>query len=370
MTASATVPDVHRDQAKFLAGYAKRFHAGAFATPLPAELPGHVTDEVDADGRRTVIYGKPLRSDSGRRDWTGERHVLPRGANVALVVARDPGGAIPDLGDFDYLFTYVEDRELTDALTARGRVRCFTQITAASEVKACWGRPGSVVAAVAPADAATLTTVDVAIPDDTRRAILEQIATVSQWHDDFPYYSDGSWAAVNLRGYRPDDPTWGIKPAEMPRKWQQEHPEASDYVCDWTTLGDALPAIRQWVESVEWWGALERVRLLRMAGRGGAGGVLRRHTDITDRFAGTRDGHIVRFHVPLVTDPRIVMHAWDLHGQRRSVHLRQWGAYYLDARKPHAVTNPTGVDRVHLVVDVVADRRVRDRLAASREVWS
>ena len=33
---------------------------------------------------------------------------------------------------------------------------------------------------------------------------------------------------------------------------------------------------------------------------------------------------------------------------------------HLDARKPHAVQNPTGVDRVHLVVDVVSNRAVRE----------
>lgn len=357
----------YRDQARFLAGYAKRYHAGAFATPLPKELPGATREFSDAG--RTVIYTKTLRSLSARRDWTGVRHELPQGARVALVVARDPGSVIPDLVEYDRVFTYVEDTELTTELETRGWVRCFTQISAASEIKVCWGTPGSTPQQHSPADAATLTQVQVPFPSDIRDRIITQLQTVTHWHDDFPFYSDGSWSAVNLRGYRPDDPTWGIKPSEMPRKWQQEHPEAAGYTCDWTTLGRAFPAVREWVDSVQWWNGLERVRLLRMAGRGGEGGVLRRHTDITDRFAGTRDGHITRFHIPLVTDPRIVMHAWDLNGAERSVHLTPGRMYYLDARKPHAVTNPTGVDRVHLVVDVVADRAVRNHIAASSEVW-
>jgi hypothetical protein len=197
------------------------------------------------------------------------------------------------------------------------------------------------------------------VEDSARAPVLAEVAAVSQWHDDFPYYSDGSWSAVSLRGFRADDPTWGIKPSEMPKTWQDAHPGSLEYRCGWTVLAQRTPAIRELVESVHWWKGLERVRLLRMEGRGGKGGKLNRHTDITDRAAGTRDGQIVRFHIPLVTDPAIVMHAWDLTGHESATHLEPWKCYYLDARKPHAVTNPTGVDRVHLVVDVVADDSVR-----------
>jgi Aspartyl/Asparaginyl beta-hydroxylase len=203
---------------------------------------------------------------------------------------------------------------------------------------------------------------EVRVPPDAIGGILEEVAAVTAWHDDFPFYSDGSWSAVSLRGFRPDDPQWGIKPAEMPRAWREQHPEALDYACDWTTLAQRTPALRQLVEGVTWWGGLERVRLLRMAGRGGRGGVLARHTDVTDKAAGTRDGQVVRFHVPLVTDPRIVMHTWELDGTRLVTHLPAWSCWYLDARKPHAVLNPTGTDRVHLVVDVVADAAVREHL--------
>jgi hypothetical protein len=174
--------------------------------------------------------------------------------------------------------------------------------------------------------------------------------------------SDGSWSAVSLRGFRRDDPTWGIKPSEMPRTWKADNPEALTYPCEWTVLADECPTMREVVESVSWWNGLERVRLLQMAGRGGKGGTLSRHTDITDREGGTRDGQIVRFHIPLVTHPDIKMHSWDLDGIHRATHLPPWSMWYLDARKPHAVTNPTGVDRVHLVVDVVADPDVRAHL--------
>lgn len=123
-------------------------------------------------------------------------------------------------------------------------------------------------------------------------------------------------------------------------------------------------AVRAMRDCLPWACRTERVRLLRMSGRGGKGGQLLRHTDITDRAAGVADGQVARFHVPLITDPRIVMHTWDLDGTRTATHLSPWRAWYLDARKPHAVVNPTGVDRIHLVIDVIADAAVREVIAA------
>ncbi|MFD7157947.1 aspartyl/asparaginyl beta-hydroxylase domain-containing protein [Kribbella sp. NPDC059898] len=356
-----------RETARFLQGYAKQYAAGAFATPTAKELaanPEMVRDWRYGD-HRTVGIAKRLTRDSRRKDFTGREFTMAKGASVVTHLARTPGAPVPSLDRFDYVMGYVEDAELAAGLAAQGRpIKCW-RITAASEVIAVWSRPGD-VDGMAAADLQTVTTLPTfQVRELYRDTILSEVAAVNQWHDDFPYYSDGTWSAVSLRGFKRDDPRWGIKPSEMPRSWQSEHPEAMRYSCQWTTLADQTPIIQDLVESVDWWQKLERVRLLRMAGRGGKGGKLGRHTDITDRNAGTRDGQIVRFHIPLITDPRIVMHSWDLTGRERATHLQPWRCYYLDARKPHAVTNPTGVDRVHLVVDVVSDETVRQHIAAS-----
>lgn len=356
-----------RDTARFLQQYSKRYAAGAFATPTAKELyasPGVVRDWRAGD-HRTVAIVKVLGRDSARKDFTGREVILPKGANVVTHVARTPGAPIPDFDRFDYVMGYVEDSELAAGLAAQGRPIKAWRITAASEVIAIWSRPGD-VDTVAAADLMTVTNFPgFKVRKFERKMILTELAMVDQWHDDFPYYSDGSWSAVSLRGFKRDDPRWGIKPSEMPRSWQSEHPEAMRYRCDWTDLSINTPFIKELVESVPWWRKLERVRLLRMAGRDGKGGKLGRHTDITDRNAGTRDGQIVRFHIPLITDPAIKMHSWDLSGQERATHLEPWSCYYLDARKPHAVVNPTGVDRIHLVVDVVSDLGVRAQIAES-----
>jgi hypothetical protein len=356
-----------RDAARFLQQYSKRYAAGAFATPTAKELaadPGMVRDWRLGD-HRTLAVVKALGRDSKRKDFTGREFHLPKGATVVTHLARTPGAPIPDLDQFDYVMGYIEDHELAAGLASQGRPIKTWRITSASEVIAVWSRPGD-VDGLAAADLMTVSSLPgFSVKTFTRKLVLDELTQVDEWHDDFPYYSDGSWGAVNLRGFKQDDPRWGIKPSEMPRQWQSEHPEAMRYQCDWTTLSMHTPAIRELVESVSWWSRLERVRLLRMAGRDGKGGKLNRHTDITDRNAGTRDGQIVRFHIPLITDPAIVMHSWDLSGRERATHLQPWRCYYLDARKPHAVTNPTGVDRIHLVVDVVSSPQVRAHIADS-----
>jgi len=368
MTAAAIAPTTGgaAEAAKFLAAYAKGFGAGAFATPLAKELTAEtLRDWRSPDGaHRTVAVVKRQPRTSKRTDWTGAPYLLPQGALVATHVARTPGAPVPRaLAEFDYLFTYVEDGELTAALRLAGRPVIATRISAAAEIVACWGRPGDQRQRYPAYDLATVTQLGITIPEATRLAALGEVRGLTGWHDDFPFYSDGSWSALSLRGFKPDDPQWGIKPAEMPREWKAQHPLALGYTCEWTTLAARCPTLVGLVGAIPWWRKLERVRLLQMSGRNGQGGTLSRHSDITDRAAGTRDGQIVRFHLPLITDPRIEMDAWTLDGLHLATHLRAWHLYYLDARKPHAVRNPTGVDRIHLVVDVVADAQVREYLA-------
>lgn len=368
--------DGAREAARFLASYAKHYHAGAFATPTRKEIEAHPAAlhtwqhppaQPGGPPRATVAWGRTLARPSARTHFTGQPLLLPAGARVITHLARDPGAPLPDLSGWDYLFAYQEDTDLAAQLGRAGWVLIGMRVTAASELIGVWAQPGaSTPVAYPPHEQATMLRLPglQLTPEVTRRALAE-VAAVDAWHDDFPFYSDGSWSAVSLRGYRPDDPRWGIKPAEMPRAWKAEHPGALAYQCDWTVLAAETPTLRTLIESVDWWGRLERVRLLRMDGRGGKGGRLSRHTDITDRSAGLADGKIARFHIPLVTAPTIRMHVWELDGRERVAHLPAWSVWYLDARKPHAVVNPTGVNRVHLVADVIADARVRAAITAA-----
>lgn len=361
-----------RAAARFMNAYARRYSAGAFATPTASEIsklragdPGTRGSFREWPGVMAAV--RQLSRDSYRKDFTGREYKLPSGSTVVTHLAADPDAALPGLDWADAVYAYIEDHNVTHQLRAQGREAMAVRVSASSELIGCWGRAGSGFG-YPPEDAATLVQLPLTVTADHRAAILREVAGLSGWHDDFPFYSDGSWSALSLRGFNPADPQWGIKPAEMSKAWWAENPQAAQYTrCDWTVLADRCPSITALVKRVGWWGELERVRLLQMAGRGGKGGTLSRHSDVTDRAAGTRNGAIARFHIPLVTHPDITMSGWNLHGRTAAVHLPPWTMWYLDARKPHAVHNRSGVDRVHLVVDVVADSEVRTAIAGGSE---
>lgn len=357
--------------ARFMERYAKGFGAGAFATPLPAEIEklaakGNLQTWEQGGELTAAIVSRRLDRRAVRKDFTGASYTLPLGAAVATHVAVDPDAQVPPLDRFDYVYAYREDPNLSSALEAAGFGVRAVRISASAEILGCWSRDGGSYPAY---DAATLTEVPYQFPARVRGEVEAEVAALDGWHDDYPFYNrDGSWSALSLRGWKPDDPTWGLKPSEMSRAWWAENPEAAALRgCDWTVLSERCPTTVALLQSVEWWGQFERIRFLRLSGRGGKGGRLLRHTDITDRTAGTRDGQIVRFHLPIVTDPAVRTIAWDLEGRRRSAHLGAWRLYYLDQRKPHMVENPVDVERVHLVVDVVVDPVVRARIAESNE---
>lgn len=355
--------------ARFMNNYARRFAAGAFSMPTPKEINRLKAAGDWHEWPGVVAASKTLTRDSVRADFTGTNWTLAKGARVITHIATEPGAVLPDLGAFDFLYAYREDQPLAAQLYNAGWRILFTKVSAASEIIACWSSRGG-IGFYDRADLATVAQVNVPQLGDgaLTLAMLGELSEIAEWHDDFPYYSDGSWDAVSLRGFDPGDPRIGVKPSEMPRKWKEEHPEALKAKCDWTVLAQRTPTIVQLVKSVPWWREVERVRLLRMQGRGGKGGKLGRHCDITDRDTGTRDGQVARFHVPLVTDPRITMSTWDLSGLKAETHLPELTCWYLDARKPHAVTNRAGIDRVHLVVDVIVDEAVREQIRSGREV--
>lgn len=366
---SAAVSADARDGARFMGAYSRRYAAGAFATPTAQEIeqleasPNGEWIDLPAPGR-VAWAARRLTRDSFRTDYTGRRYGLPAGSTVITHLAADEGAELPVIRGYDFVYAYLDDRNVTGQLQAQGRELYAVKVAASSELIGCWAQPGNGYR-YSPVDRATLTE----LPLDATRIdrVAAEVDSVEGWHDDFPYYSDGSWGALSLRGFDPD-PQWGIKPSEMGRRWLDEHPGALERRCGWTTLAERLPATVDLVTQItDGWGPLERVRLLRMAGRDGKGGNLNRHSDVTDRDSGTRNGQIVRFHVPIVTDPRITMTAWPLDGRPRAVHLPAWTLWYLDARKPHAVSNRAGIDRVHLVIDVEANDAVRAAIEAGHD---
>jgi len=353
-----------KDFNKFIAHYAKAYQGGQFSAPLPSELlanPGSVVR-----GKGVVAIQKHLPKGSTRKDFTGRPYSLFGGSTVLTHLARSPGAALPAwIKNYSYLYTYVEDLELSKQLQESGWVVKAYRVSATSEILGCWCKADEPRIPIALADTRTFTQLSIQAPV---KDFIQELKAVDCWHDDFPYYSDGTWSAVSLRGYKADDPRWGVKPSEMPPKWLAEHPEAKDLTCGWTVLSKQTPSIKAWVESVPGWTSLERVRLFKMAQHKTLDGKLGRHSDIQDKAVGTKNGCLARFHVPLITHPNITMTAWGLNGIPTTAHLAAGGVYYLDTRKPHAVNNQAPIDRVHLVVDVVVNAEVRHQIENSLEL--
>lgn len=359
-----TLTDQTADAARFLAHYVKAYGAGAFASPTAKELDPADLFETWRDGERVVGVVKTLNGPSRRADFTGREMLMPPGSRVVTHLAATPRGLIPDLSEVDYVVAYAEDRNVTAQLQQQGRTVHGVQVTAASEILNVWALPGN-RHRYAYEDVATV--VPVTLPGLSRPVISRIVEQLRQadprFADDFPYYSDGSWSSVSIRGYS-DDYKVGVKPSEMPRAWKAANPEMLAARIRWTRLAGRTGAVRALIESVPWWERTERVRILQMGGRSSPKpSVLARHSDISDRAAGLADGQIARFHIPIFTHPDIVMHTWGLDGVKRTEHLALGKAYYLDARKPHSVVNPTTTSRLHLVVDVVSSAKVRGHIA-------
>ena len=351
--------------AKQMAAYAKQYSAGAFSTPLAKEFEANPSMLLQMDEGGVTAVAKTLTRDSKRTDYVGRVYLLPKNSKVITHISATPTGTLPDLGDFDYVYAYAEDTNLRMQLIRQQREIVATKVSAASEIFDCWGLAGSKWSYQL-CDLKTFTRmVNLQPPVEHMQRELQN---VDDWYDDFPFYSDGSWSAISLRGYKPDDPQWGVKPSEMPKAWLAAHPEATDLSLDWTTMATRTPVTRAWVESVAGWEEVERVRLFRMTAKPKLNGKLRRHSDIQDKSAGTKNGHLARFHVPLITHPDVKMTCWNLNGQRQQAHMETGGVYYLDVRKPHAVANNSPVDRIHLVVDVVVNSTTRSMIEESVEV--
>lgn len=84
------------------------------------------------------------------------------------------------------------------------------------------------------------------------------------------------------------------------------------------------------------------VRLMRLT----PGSIIKEHTDVD---LGVEDG-TARIHIPVTTNPDV-----EFLLNRRRVEMKEGQAWYLRLNDPHAVANRGPADRVHLVLDLVAN---------------
>jgi hypothetical protein len=97
---------------------------------------------------------------------------------------------------------------------------------------------------------------------------------------------------------------------------------------------------------------LQAVRLMRLT----PGSIIKEHTDHDLSF---EDG-MVRIHIPVTTNDGVVFHL-----NRSRVIMPAGSCWYLRLSDPHSVANTGSHDRVHMVIDAVANDWVADILGVA-----
>ncbi len=108
-------------------------------------------------------------------------------------------------------------------------------------------------------------------------------------------------------------------------------------------------------------GRFDRVRFMTLKP---GGGELARHTDQTDPTWGTTNGKMVRMHMPLKTNDKVIFTSWGDDGKRDYYNMKKGECWFLDTRRPHTAINGGDDIRIHLVADVWANDEVRNLLVA------
>ena len=164
-------------------------------------------------------------------------------------------------------------------------------------------------------------------------------------------YSKGDdWTAISLRGYGPD-PLDILKPNVL-KSGVNEQAKLQDTSLinemGFQVINDVLAKIPS---------TFERIRLMKIKANSKIG----KHSDKIDKDFGLEDGNIVRIHVPIRTNDQVEFYLWEKR-EKLTNYLQVGHFYYVDVRAPHAVTNNSDVDRIHLVMDVYVNRGIRELL--------
>lgn len=361
----------------FRASYAPFDNNSPFSVPRESEILEAREEnrclrfQDDESETRAAILFKKYKVAGTLRDFAQNELRVEAGTFVISDVACSPGfereAANLVMMHFYNVPTLVEIYEENVALRAklveRGLVYLATKVSAYGEVKGVY----SLNAKTSPVeyDGVEIATLRICrepfLSGRERNSILGELEQYSRvvanpWENHYSMYNKSdSWAALSLRGFS-TVPSFIIKPSEMDRRWKREH-EATLRACATvvnTLAWEHFPTVQAILERIP--GKKQRVRFMLLKP---GGGELKRHCDIQDKEAGTRDNMVTRFHVPLVTNERVMFRAWDSRGHANDLHMPERSLCYLDQRKPHTARNDGDANRVHLVVDVHATEETR-----------
>jgi len=140
---------------------------------------------------------------------------------------------------------------------------------------------------------------------------------------------EGDWSVIPLRCTAGET---------HPIRMIYSDPTATDFID--TPFLDTCPYFRTVIAAFAC--PVRSVRLMRLT----PGSVIKEHTDLD---LGVESG-TARIHVPVTTNPDV-----EFLLNRRRVDMKEGQAWYLRLGDPHAVANRGTSDRVHLVLDLMAN---------------
>ena len=161
------------------------------------------------------------------------------------------------------------------------------------------------------------------------------------------YNKGQSWQALSVLGFEKDS-TYVDKKADL----KEDRPLVK------TDLYDRLSKVcDHFLDKIP--GKFDRVRFMTLKP---GGGELKRHTDQTDPTWGTTDGKMMRLHIPLKTNDKVIFTSWNNDGQNKIYNMKKGECWFLDTRRPHTAINNGDDIRIHLVADVWSSEKTREIL--------
>jgi hypothetical protein len=150
---------------------------------------------------------------------------------------------------------------------------------------------------------------------------------------------DGDWSVIPLRGKAG---------AKHPVMMIYSDPAAKEF--EDTPMLAGSPYFREVLDSFQC--PLQAVRLMRLT----PGSLIKEHADLE---LSVEEG-TARIHVPVVTNAEV-----EFYLNRSRVVMEAGSAWYLRLSDPHSVHNKGATDRIHIVIDAVANDWVKDVLNAA-----
>ena len=241
-----------------------------------------------------------------------------------------------------------EENEIhKESVLASGFRKIGTKYSTFSDIVGVYYKGGRQFTAVPLTENINMAMTSLSFDHDIIDALVEDLTTMNLEYTNHNsnYNKKKSWQALSLLGHEADS-------TYVDKYLDGEHPIVK------TDLYYKLEnKVDHFLNQLP--GEFDRVRFMTLKP---GGGELARHTDQTDPTWGTTDGKMLRFHMPLKTNDKVVFTSWDNDGKENKYNMGKGECWFLDTRRPHTAINGGDDIRIHLVADVWANDEVRNIL--------